>query len=228
MNPARRTVPPIVAAALAVPVVVAVALGPAGRDRSAAEASAGSVPSTALPPSPTAVVTPTAPTPDIPVRDATAPAAALAPAPVHLSLPTIGADLPVDPVGVAQDGQMEIPPLAERAGWYRFGPAPGSDRGSAVIAAHVDSDASGGTGPFVRLHELAQGDVAQVDLADGSTLSYRVDQVVSVPKADVAWPDVFTRQGAPRLVLVTCGGTWQPAVRHYSNNVIAYLSPVGP
>ncbi|MCV2392934.1 class F sortase [Actinotalea sp. M2MS4P-6] len=165
---------------------------------------------------------------DVPVQDASLDALpAQAPsAPVHLTLPTLGVDLPVDPVGVADDGQMEIPPHAERAGWYRFGPAPGAPEGTAIIAAHVDSIVSAGLGPFARLRDLASGDQVAVDLADGSTLAYRVDDVTAVPKTDVVWPDVFVRDGPARLVLVTCGGRWQPDVRHYADNVIVYLTPV--
>lgn len=171
-----------------------------------------------------------APLPDVPVRDSSLAAqpARSTPAPVSLALPTLGVDVPVDPVGIDADGQMEIPPNAARAGWYRFGPAPGSDRGAAVIAAHVDSVASAGLGPFARLRDLRAGDSAVVALADGSALTYQVREVTSSPKTDVTWPDVFLRDGPPHLVLITCGGRWQPDVRHYSDNVIVYLSPVEP
>jgi hypothetical protein len=152
---------------------------------------------------------------------------AAAPEPVHLTLPTLRVDLPVDPVGVQEDGQMEIPPHAERAGWYRFGPVPGDAVGTAVIAAHVDSIASAGLGPFARLRDLAPGDPVDVALADGSVVHFAVADVSQVPKTDVTWPDVFDREGAPRLVLVTCGGKWQPKVRHYSDNVIVSLTQVG-
>src|SRR5699024_1943933 len=70
--------------------------------------------------------------------------------PVDLVIPDRAIQVPVDPVGVADDGQMEIPPLAERAGWYRFGSSPGDPTGTAVFAAHVDSVASAGLGPFAK------------------------------------------------------------------------------
>ncbi len=231
-SPSRRRLALVVAAALSAVIVGGlVGLLRPGGDR----ARDVTVPTQTLPApaqtGPTAPSTPpSSPVPDVPVRDSSLAAqpAGDTPAPVALTLPTLAVEVPVDPVGVEADGQMEIPPNAMRAGWYRYGPAPGSDRGAAVIAAHVDSLASGGLGPFARLRDLRTGDGAVVALADGSTAAYQVREVTSSPKTDVTWPDVFLRDGPPQLVLITCGGRWQPDVRHYSDNVIVYLSPVEP
>lgn len=148
------------------------------------------------------------------------------PAPVRVTVPSLDIDIPVDPVGVEDDGQMEIPPRADRAGWYRYGAAPGDATGTSVIAAHVDSVASAGLGPFARLLDLNPGSEVTVELGDGSTAVYVVDEVRRVPKTDVAWDQIFVREGSPQLALITCGGTWQPQVRHYSDNVIVLASPV--
>ncbi len=118
--------------------------------------------------------------------------------PVRLTVPAIGVDVPVDPVGVQPDGQMEIPPLAERAGWYRYGASPQDVQGTAVIAAHVDSVASAGLGPFARLRELWVDAEIAVVLADGTTVPYRVDEVRQVPKTDVPWTgDLRPRRRPP-------------------------------
>jgi sortase (surface protein transpeptidase) len=122
---------------------------------------------------------------------------------------------------------MEIPPLAERGGWYRFGADPGDAAGTTVVAAHVDSVASGGTGPFVRLRDVAAGDAVEVGLADGSTRGYVVESITWFPKSQARWPDVFTRDGPPRLALVTCGGAFDSASRHYTDNVLVIATPVG-
>lgn len=185
-------------------------------------------PTPAGPPA-TAVPTPVAPALDVPVRSATlGQAPPVPPAPVEVVVPGIGVTVPVDPVGVAPDGQMEIPPHAERAGWYRFGAAPGQDRGTAVVAAHVDSIASAGLGPFARLGELSAGDLVEVLLDDGRRVGYEVTDVVAVPKPDVPWPDVFVRDGEPRLVLITCSGTFRRETGHYSDNLLVTARPQGP
>ena len=146
-------------------------------------------------------------------------------APVTLTIDALGVAIPVEPVGVAGDGQMEIPPFAEVAGWYRHGPSPAQDSGTTVIAAHVDSIASAGLGPFARLGELQPGSAVAVTLEDGTVRSYTVTSVERAPKTTVAWDDVFVREGSHRLVLVTCGGTFQRQVRSYSDNVIVTAEP---
>lgn len=164
--------------------------------------------------------------PTIPVRSARlqdGPAAQITP-PVELSIPTADIRMPVDAVGVADDGQMEVPARAERAGWYRFGTTPGATSGTAVIAAHVDSVASG-LGPFARLVDVAVGDVVEVTGDDGSLHRYAVTERIAIPKSAVPWDDLFTRDGPHRLALVTCGGTWRPEARSYSDNVILLAVP---
>ena len=122
---------------------------------------------------------------------------------------------------------MEIPPLAERAGWYRYGASPGEEAGTAVVAAHVDSVASAGLGPFARLMEVEEGDTVEVTLADGATVEYAVTDVTVLAKPQVTWPEVFVRDGEHRLVLVTCGGTFEREARSYTDNVIVTAVPVG-
>ena len=169
---------------------------------------------------------PAADLPEVPVRSADLGQVVHPPAPVSVTIAALAVDVPVDPVGVQADGQMEIPPLAERAGWYRFGAAP-DQPGTAVIAAHVDSVASAGLGPFAKLRDLTAGDVVDVALEDGTVRQYAVTSVTTVPKSAVTWPDVFTRDGAHRLALITCGGAFDGTARRYADNVIVMADPVG-
>ncbi len=199
-------------------------------DTGAPAATTAPAPSPSPAPEPPATPAPDAAAlPDVPVRSAGLAdvAATAAVPPVQVSLPALEITVPVDPVGVQPDGQMEIPPLAERAGWYRFGSSPAEPDGTAVIAAHVDSVASAGLGPFARLRDAAVGDVVDVALADGSQRQYAVVAVDRRAKPEIAWSDVFVRDGRPRLVLVTCGGTFQRDVGHYTDNVIVTAEPVG-
>ncbi len=211
------------------------ACGPGDPTAAPGPAAPSSAPSAAVP-TPQPTITPAAPgtatepdLADVPVRSAAlddlAPAGAVPP--VELAVPALGITVPVDPVGVQPDGQMEIPPLAERAGWYRFGSAPGEPDGTAVIAAHVDSVASAGLGPFARLPDAEVGQVVDVTLADGSARQYAVVSVERRAKPEIEWSGVFVRDGRPRLVLVTCGGTFQRDVGHYADNVVVTAEPLG-
>ena len=138
--------------------------------------------------------------------------------PVRVLVQAVGIDSPVDAVGVAGEGQMEIPEEASRAGWYRFGPAPGQP-GSAVLAGHVD-DYLGRPGSLAALHEVEPGDEVVVVHEDGTRTSYLVRSRESVTKAELAVDRLFDREGEPRLVLVTCTGEWSEADGHYEENLV--------
>jgi hypothetical protein len=146
-------------------------------------------------------------------------------APVRVRLPALGVDAPVAPVGVDDRGRMEVPFDVAMVGWYRFGPGPGAAAGSAVLSGHVD-DSEQGYGAFHRLGGLAPGDPVEVDLADGGVVAYRVETVTRVPKAQLPTGEVFDRDGAPRLTLVTCGGPFDYDARGYTENVVVVARPV--
>lgn len=191
------------------------------------DAAPARLPATSAAPAPQAEPEPDADLPDIPVTKADLPQAQQVVPPTGLAIDALGISLPVESVGVRDDGQMEIPPAAEVAGWYRFGAAPGDAEGTVVIAAHVDSVASARLGPFARLGDLAVGDAVRVTTADGATVTYAVTGRSSVAKPEVPWGQIFTRDGGHRLVLVTCGGVWHEDRRSYSDNVIVTAEPIG-
>ena len=226
----RPVRPTVVAAALAVAATLA-GCGPAGGDDAAAPSAAPTRTAAPATPTPSAAPSevPSTAVPDVPVRSSALDAVEVVAtvAPVALALPALDIALPVDPVGVEADGQMEIPPLAERGGWYRFGPSPADAQRTAVIAAHVDSEASAGLGAFARLPDAQVGDVVEVTMADGSVRTYAVTSVERQAKPEIDWSLIFERDGAPRLVLVTCGGVFQRDVGHYTDNVIVTAEPVG-
>ncbi|WP_158068965.1 class F sortase [Cellulosimicrobium sp. CUA-896] len=150
-----------------------------------------------------------------PARDTPAPAP---PAPVRVVVPDLGIDMPVVPEGVDDQGRMALPGDALTAGWYRHGPAPASAAGATVVAAHVDDPVQ--VGPFATLREVGQGAAVDVVDAAGTTHRYTVTGIESIPKSEFPATTVFDRAGAPRLVLVTCGGRWDRGQRSYTENVV--------
>src|SRR5690606_26679251 len=143
----------------------------------------------------TVTTTPTAPEPtptrperpsraaDVPVRPAVAEPPAAVAAPTRVDVDDLEVTIAVEPVGVADDGQMVIPADANVAGWYEVGPPPGSAAGTSASAAHVDSIASGGLGPFSRLANLERGDQVSTTDADGRTTTFDVVSVEMVAKS---------------------------------------------
>jgi sortase (surface protein transpeptidase) len=146
--------------------------------------------------------------------------------PVSLSIPAIDVRAAVDPVGVQKDGSMVIPRSVDRVGWYRYGPPPGARAGAAVVAGHVDSKAQG-PGAMFRLRDIGVGDRVDVRLADGRTVRYEVVGKETLVKKRLPTERLFARDGAPRLVLITCGGPFIPELSSYRDNLVVVAEPVG-
>ena len=119
---------------------------------------------------------------------------------------------------------MAIPELVQDVGWYRFGPAPGASSGSAVLSGHVDS-AQQGLGAFSRLGELHAGDNVTVTDTAGRQLSYRVVGKEAFDKKTVPLAELFSRSGAARLTLITCGGAFDAAAKSYVDNIVVTAVP---
>lgn len=174
-------------------------------------------PSPAAPPSPS----PTPPTPSPQVE--TGPGEEPPAAPTSVSIPTIGVDAAAVPVGLEDDGSMEIPEDVTTVGWYALGVAPGGD-GSAVIAGHVDSRTQG-RGAFFDLIALEVGDTATVAHDDGTTTTWEVTGRTSYPKDEAPLAELFRRGGPPQLALITCGGEFDAGRRSYEENIVVLLEP---
>lgn len=144
--------------------------------------------------------------------------------PVRISVADAGLDMAVVPVGVDASGALSLPADPATAGWYRLGPAPASPAGTTVIAAHVDA-VGYGVGPFARLAHLTSGAAVTVTDTAGTTTRYTVASVALAPKAGIPWASVFDPTGPRRLVLVTCGGAFDSATRHYVDNLVVTATP---
>jgi len=139
-------------------------------------------------------------------------------------VPALGVDAAVDPVGVAPDGQMDIPHDIRHVGWYQFGPAPGGE-GNAVLAGHVD-DAEQGLGALAPLRDVEVGAEVLVTDTAGTATRWRVVSRELISKHALPLSALFARQGPPHLVLVTCGGPFLPEYRSYQDNVVVVAEPV--
>ncbi|MDY0913100.1 class F sortase [Rathayibacter festucae] len=171
--------------------------------------------------------TPTAPAvPDVPVADARlgATPAPVVLAPTRLVVDGLPIDMPVQPVGVADDGSMELVPDTDVAGWYRFGRGLDAAEGTTVIAAHVDS-LTYGLGPFAELKKAQPGQRIGLTGEDGVQRVYTVDTVETTEKTTVDLSTVFVQDGPARLVLITCGGDFDYDTRHYLSNVVVTATP---
>ena len=139
--------------------------------------------------------------------------------PLAVQMPTI-----IDRVGIdIPHGVLGVPPTIKQTGWWKDGASPGARAGSILIAGHVDN-ATGAIGAFFKLHEASPGDTITVTARGGRTFSYRVLSVRTYLKRNLP-PDVYSRKGRPRLVLVTCGGPFIQSTGHYRDNIVLTAVP---
>ena len=89
-------------------------------------------------------------------------------APVSLTIPLIGVQTNLMTLGLAPDGELQVPPpnMVSVAGWYTGSPRPGAI-GSSIIVGHIDGDAGNVKGVFFRLRQLSAGDKIYVKRSDG-------------------------------------------------------------
>lgn len=178
---------------------------------------AGSVPDVAVaapirPPDP-----PPKPAPDRPEKRATKPVAR----PTQVVIASIDVRARIVGVGLNVDGSMEVPEFG-LSGWYTKGPRPG-EPGPAVVVAHVDSRA--GPDVFYRLSELRPGAIVKIRRADGTQKQWVVRSSEQTDKDQLPVERIWNDTREPVLRLVTCGGQFNDATRHYEDNVIVYADP---
>jgi hypothetical protein len=137
--------------------------------------------------------------------------------PTRVRVPALGLDAAVRPIGVDGERQLRLPADPRVLGWYRFGAGPG-DRGSVVLAAHVDSRRFG-VGPLADLQAIGVGDRLEVDTGPDGTRFYRVDSIERFDRQALP-AEVFARTGPERLRLVTCTGPYLPEAGGYQQNLV--------
>ena len=139
--------------------------------------------------------------------------------PTRVRLASVEIDAAVLGVGIdLSRGALGAPKSIRHAGWWKDGQAPGARSGTILIAGHVDS-ARDGAGAFFSLHKAQIGAKVEVRAASGRTFTYRVTSVRSYRKNALP-TSIYSGQGRPRLVLVTCGGPFNQATGHYRDNIV--------
>lgn len=138
--------------------------------------------------------------------------------PTRIEIPAIGVDETVVEVSITAD-EVEVPDFG-LAGWWVQTRKPG-EIGPAVIGGHVDTKS--GPDVFFRLKELRPGDEVSVTDDNGDTRTFVVSEdPIQVDKQERP-PEVFGfGQGRPELRLITCGGEFNPAIGHYTDNIVVF------
>jgi sortase (surface protein transpeptidase) len=137
--------------------------------------------------------------------------------PVSLVIPSIGVRTGLVRLGLTASGALQVPSTTTVAGWYTGSARPGAT-GAAVIVGHIDS--LSGPGVFFRLRLLHPGNRVYVRRADGTLAVFQVTSVRSYLKSQFPTVAVYGPVPYAELRLITCGGAFDYATRHYLSNVI--------
>ena len=90
------------------------------------------------------------------------------------------------------------------------------EAGNIIVVGHLD-DNYGRPAAFYNIRQLSAGDV--ITVSDGHRVfNYRVIGKVSI--LDGTSEALQEDLGGPGLILVTCGGVWQPAIHSYSQRLL--------
>ncbi|MEV5914340.1 class F sortase [Streptomyces sp. WAC 01325] len=150
--------------------------------------------------------------------------------PQRLDIPALDLRAPVVARGLDAHAAIDPPPYAQAGavGWYAAGVKPGAV-GAALMVGHVDTESAPAV--FHRLGMLRPGATVRVLRDDGRVAEFTVDDVRVVSRENFDAHRVYGahRPGRAELRLITCAGTFDPAARAYSANVVvsAYLTGTG-
>lgn len=152
------------------------------------------------------------------VADTPTPTALPLAKPAELSIPKLSVHTPIEFVGNASDGNMDVPKDDMHVAWYEPGFLPGQ-KGNAVLAGHFDRK-DGGPAVFYNLNKLEKGDEIIVTDANAKLLTFIVVDKTKYPVDTFPVSKVFGPSNEKYLNLITCEGVFDPAKKLYSDRLV--------
>lgn len=140
--------------------------------------------------------------------------------PKRIRIPSVGIDAVFEaPLGVTEDGAIEVPKAFDTVAWYKHGPTPG-ERGPSIVLGHVDSYE--GPEVFHPLKRLDAGEKIYIDREDGSTATFVVTKLQAYPQSGFPTGLVYGDLEYAGLRLITCSGSFDYGAQRYSHNLIVF------
>lgn len=145
----------------------------------------------------------------------------ISPQPVGIEIPAAGVAGDVQPVGMTDAVTMQVPSDIKVVGWFDRSVLPIADIGHTVLVGHRDGSKDP-EGVFRNLENVRVGDEINVRDLSGRLIDYVVTTVdlLSDDKFAQEAPWIFRVNGPHRLVLITCGGTYDRARGGYQANIV--------
>jgi sortase (surface protein transpeptidase) len=145
-------------------------------------------------------------------------------APVRLRIPSINLDTDFEaPLGLKENGEIEVPDGYESVAYYKNGPTPG-ELGPSVILGHVDSYE--GPAVFFGIGQLKEGDEIEVEREDGTVAVFAVTSLERHAQSGFPTAKVYGDLNHAGLRLITCSGFYDKDALRYTHNLIVFAKLV--
>lgn len=128
----------------------------------------------------------------------------------------------VESVGLEPNGQLGTPSDWHGVGWYFKSAKPG-EKGTVIIDGHYDLP-GGAPAAFFSLKKVEVNDTLVVTDKLNRSFVYKVTDTFYVDIQDPNRTEVFEDETERGLVLVTCGGVWNPALQTYDKRLVVKAS----
>lgn len=160
-------------------------------------------------------------------------------APSRLVYPALGVNAPFERIGLDRTARPDAagrypignPRDRTNAGWYAAGPKPGAGKGTVITNGHTYRNGSAiFTEDFA--NQIESNQLIHVVQADGGRCSYAVTRIWREVNSKRDYPRIVAGQklynfaGPERLLLVTCGGSWNAAAQNYDEISIVLATRV--
>ncbi len=144
--------------------------------------------------------------------------------PTLLTIPALGLRSRPIAVGSQTDGALDLAPGARSISWWAQGAGAGEATGTLLLAGHVTWDGRRGT--MYELDDIPVGARLSIRRADGRRVAYRVVDVRRIHRTSLAKLGIDAGRRTHRLLLVTCGGPYDPETHSYRDNIVVTAHPV--
>lgn len=144
--------------------------------------------------------------------------------PVHMWVPRLHIDAPLERVGLTKEGAVDIPKGPTSPAWYEYGPRPG-EIGSAIIVGHFGWK-NGIPAVFDHLNQIAIGDQVVITSEVQGTQVFVVRKIRTYHKDDVAKEIFISTDGKAHLNLITCMGDWDKAEESYADRLVIFTDKI--
>ena len=143
--------------------------------------------------------------------------------PSRVQIPSMEIDTNIIPVGLKENGEMEVPEETEVVGWYDRGVKVGA-KGNAVLAGHVDSKE--GPAIFFYLKNIEIGEKIIVTDEKGTERTFEVKSKKSYPSDKAPIEKIFGPSDKRNLNVITCTGTFNHDQHLYPDRLVVYTELV--